>query len=165
MPETAKPTYFQNHMPGNVCFGCGNDNPDGLQIKSYWVGQEAHCQWQPEEHHHGWANLLNGGVLATIIDCHCMGTAMADAHRKENRPLGSEPEYRYATGSLSIRYIKPTYNDSPVLLKATVTEQKGKKTVMRCDVYSKDEHTATAEVVAIRVFDGSQSKAENPFKS
>ena len=41
--------YFQDSMPGNVCFGCGNDNHDGLQIKSFWEGEEAVCIWQSEE--------------------------------------------------------------------------------------------------------------------
>ena len=36
-----QPQYFQDFMPGNVCFGCGRDNHFGLQISSYWEGEEA----------------------------------------------------------------------------------------------------------------------------
>lgn len=155
--------YFQDHMPENVCFGCGN-NAEGLQIKSYWEGDESICIWKSEEKYHGWANLLNGGVLATLVDCHCMGTAMAQAYKEEERDLDSEPVYRYATGTLSVKYLKPTPNDHPVELRAKVTEVKGRKTIMECKVYSGETLTAEADVVAIRVYDSSQAGGSNPFK-
>ena len=34
MPENS--TYFQDHMPENVCFGCGIHNEEGLHVKSEW---------------------------------------------------------------------------------------------------------------------------------
>jgi len=93
-----------------------------------------------------------------------MGTAMADAYKKEGRGLNSEPEYRYATGTLSVKYLKPTPN-TQVELRTRVIEVKGRKTVMKCDFYSdQGEKTAEADVVAIRVFDGSEGK-ESVFKS
>ena len=126
--------YFQDHMPENVCYGCGN-NREGLHVKSFWDGEVAVCEWTSEEKYCGWSNLMNGGVMATLIDCHCMGTAMADAYRREERALNTNPEYRYATGTLSVKYLKPTPN-TKVTLKARVLEVKGKKTVMACDFYS-----------------------------
>lgn len=164
MPSIADDRYFQNHMPENVCFGCGVHNPDGLQIKSWWEGTEAWCTWQPEEKYHGWADLLNGGIMATLIDCHCMGAAMAHAYQSEDRSLDSEPVYRYATGTLNIRYLKPTSTHHPVTLKACITEVKGKKTTLSCDIYSQGEKTAEATVVAIRVYDSSNNTENNPFK-
>lgn len=155
--------YFQLHMPENVCFGCGVNNPDGLHVKSYWEGDEAVCLWKSEEKYHGWANLLNGGVLATLIDCHCMGTAMADAYRREKRSLDSEPVYRYATGTLNVRYVKPTPN-TIVELRARIVEVKERKTVMKCTASVNGEITAEADVIAIRVYDSSTHQGENPFK-
>jgi acyl-coenzyme A thioesterase PaaI-like protein len=156
--------FFQDHMPENVCFGCGH-NHDGLNIKSYWDGDEAVLHWESKEMYHGWSDLMNGGIMATLIDCHCMGTAMAHAYRSENRHLDSEPVYRYATGTLSIKYLKPTPN-SKVELRARIVEVKGRKTVLKCDFLSDSgEKTAEAEVVAIRVFDSSQAEGSNPFKS
>jgi acyl-coenzyme A thioesterase PaaI-like protein len=156
--------YFQDHMPENVCFGCGH-NHEGLQIKSYWEGDVAVLRWRSEDKYHGWSDLMNGGIMATLIDCHCMGTAMADAYRRENRNLDSEPVYRYATGTLSIKYLKPTPN-TEVELRAHVVEVKGRKTVLKCEFISdQGELTAEADVVAIRVFDSSQAEGNNPFKS
>ncbi|WP_456460456.1 PaaI family thioesterase [Reichenbachiella sp.] len=157
--------YFQNHMPENVCFGCGINNDQGLHIKSYWEGDESVCQWQSEEHYHGWSDLMNGGIMATLIDCHCMGTAMAHAYKEEGRTLDTMPEYRYATGTLNVKYLRPTSNKHPVELRARVTEVKGRKTVMHCDFFCQGEKTAEAEVIGIRVFDSSQAEDGNVFKS
>lgn len=157
--------YFQDVMPGNVCFGCGNDNHDGLKIKSYWQGDESVCFWNSKEKYHGWSNLMNGGIIASIIDCHCMGTAMAHAYREENRPLNSLPEYRYATGTISVKYMTSTSNNHQVELRARVIKVKGKKTVLKCDLFSQGIKTVEAEVTAIRVFDSSKKEENNKFKS
>ena len=150
--------YFQDHMPGNICYGCGQDNHFGLKIKSYWEGDESICIWNSEEKYQGWKNILNGGVQATLIDCHCMCTAMAYAYRQEDRGLDSKPEYKYATGTMTIKYLKPTPNNKPIELRALVLEQKGKKTTVQCDVYVDGLKTAEANVIAIRVFDSSKEK-------
>ncbi len=160
-----KKDFFQDHMPENVCFGCGSHHPDGLQIKSFWDGEESVCIWQPEEKYHGWSNLLNGGIMATLIDCHCMGTAMADAYKRENRNLDSEPIYRYATGKLEIKYLKPTSTKIPVELRTRISNVKDRKTSMHCDFFQEGIKTAEAEVIGIRVYDSSNESENNPFKS
>ncbi len=159
-----KSEFFQDYMPENVCFGCGIHNPEGLQIKSYWEDNDSVCKWMSEERYHGWANVINGGILATLIDCHCMGTAMADAYKRESRSLASYPIYRYATGTLNIKYLKPTPNDKIIELRAKVIEVKGRKTVINCNVLVENVTTAEARVVAIRVYDSSQDSGDNPFK-
>ena len=162
MTAESETIYFQDYMPGNVCFGCGKENPQGLHIQSFWEGEDSVCEWTSEERYHGWVKIMNGGILATLIDCHCMGTAMAAAYREEARSLDSEPYYRYATASIKVDYLKPTLNDRPVTLRAQVVEMKGRKTRLTCQIYSGDEMTARAEVVAVRVFEGAEEEG-NPF--
>jgi len=164
MAKPADRVYFQDYMPGNVCFGCGNHNHHGLQIKSWWEEDVALCLWTSQESYLGWPNLLNGGILATLIDCHCMGTAMAFAYKQEDRALDSLPEYRYATGTLNIKYLKPTPNDQVIELRARVTEVKNRKTTLLCEVIVNGIKTAEAEVIAIRVYDSSQPRSENVFQ-
>lgn len=161
--HTSPSPFFQDHMPGNVCFGCGQDNPDGLHIHSFWDGDTAICHWTPEKKYWGWVNVMNGGIIATLIDCHCMGTALAEAYRSENRSLDTEPVYRYATGTLNVKYLKPTPGDKELEIKARVIEVKGRKTTLEAEVWSGDLLTATAEVIALRVVDTSQSTEGNPF--
>ena len=155
--------FFQDHMPGNVCFGCGNDNPEGLHIKSFWEGEESVCIWESRERYHGWPKLMNGGIMATVIDCHCMCTAMAHAYKLEDRSLDSLPEYRYATGTLNIRYLLPTRNDMPVELRAKVISVDRRKTTLHCELISDGQVTAKAEVIAIRVFSSDDQNTDNKF--
>ena len=150
--------YFQDHMPGNICFGCGRENHDGLKINSYWEGEESVCIWHSKDKYQGWKGVLHGGILASIIDCHTMCTAMAEVYKREGRGLESFPIYRYATGTLTVKYLKPTPNDIPVELRATVEMIKGKKVVIKCKAWSEGALTAEAEVIAIRVYDSSEER-------
>ena len=145
--------YFQDYMPGKICFGCGTANDKGLHIRSYWDGDVARCDWKPHSHHQGWAGLTCGGIIASLVDCHCIATAMATAVKNEGRALESEPHYLFATGSLNITYLKPTPNDSTMRLEAQVTRIKNeKKYSVACDVFVGDEKTAQAEVIALLVY-------------
>ena len=154
--------YFQDYMPENSCFGCGA-NPEGLRIQSYWEGKEALCYWQAEAKHQGWKGILNGGILATVIDCHCMCTAMAAAYAAENRALDTQPVYRYATGTMTIRYLRPVRYHLPICLRATVEEVKLRKTTLSCEVFSEDRIVAKAQVIAIRVYDSSEIVEDSLF--
>ncbi|MBT5506682.1 MAG: PaaI family thioesterase [Cyclobacteriaceae bacterium] len=156
--------YFQDHMPGNVCFGCGAEHQEGLQIKSFWEGSTAICHWQPEEKYRGWPRLLNGGVMATLIDCHCMGTAMAYAYQQEDRDFDSTPFYRYATGGLKIKYLKPTPTKDMITLRAQVIEHHRRKITMSCTLESSGRITVEAEVIAIQVYDSSKNNETNQFE-
>lgn len=147
-----KEDAFQDHMVEKHCWGCGILNERGLQIRSYWSGDEAVCTWQPEGWHKaGPGHILNGGIIATIIDCHCICTAIAHAYRNEGRAMDSEPSIWYATASLQVRYLRPTPIDQPVVLRARITESKGKKTIVTCSLVSKEGECAHGEVVAVGV--------------
>lgn len=145
--------YFQDYLPGTDCFGCGNTNEHGLKIKSYWDGDIAKCEWQPAKFHVGWGKLTCGGIIATIVDCHCIATAMATAYRNENRSLESEPKYLFATGSINIRYLQPAAIDKPLELRAHVTQIKNdKKYTLACEVYVDNEKIADSQVIALLVY-------------
>jgi acyl-coenzyme A thioesterase PaaI-like protein len=94
---------------------------------------------------------LNGGILATVIDCHGVCTAIAAAYEAENRPIGSEPPLWYVTGSLSVDYLLPTPIGEPLELRARVREVKGRKSLVEVEATSGDKRVAEATVLAIRV--------------
>ncbi|KKK55838.1 hypothetical protein LCGC14_3070560, partial [marine sediment metagenome] len=48
------------------CWGCGRNNENGLQIKSYWTGEEAVCTWKPQKYHLAFPGILNGGIIAAF---------------------------------------------------------------------------------------------------
>lgn len=145
---------FQDQIPDNLCYGCGPSNHHGLRIKSYWDGIEAVCSFQPERHHSaGPPQFLNGGIIATLVDCHSVCTAIAYAYRMENRSIGSAPRIWCVTANLNITYLRPTPLGSPVSLRARVTAAGPKKTLLQCSLYSNSDECARAEVVAVRVPD------------
>jgi len=150
--DTIDALAFQEQLSGNHCWGCGSLNAYGLQIKSHWSGHEAVCTWDPKPYHTaGPKHVLNGGIIATVIDCHCICTAIAAAYRAEGRKIGMEPTIWYATGSLQVTYRRPTPADRPVLLRARIEESKQRKTVLTCALFAGGEECARAEVVAVRV--------------
>lgn len=144
---------LQDQWPewGRQCFGCGRDNEQGLQLKSYWEGDETVAVWQPQPHHLAFPGALCGGIIATLIDCHATNTANAAAYKAEGLDIGGQPLKGYVTGSLSVRYLKPTPVNKPVTLRARVKEIKGRKIIVTCSLLSGDIVCATGEVVAIKV--------------
>ena len=145
--------YFQDHMPENVCFGCGTANPDGLQIKSAWEGELSVCHYEPREVHHGFPGLLCGGVLATLIDCHAMCTSLAILCKEAGRPLEEITNFGAITGGLSIRYQAPTPTGDDVKLTAELVARKGRKLELLCTSHIGGVQTASAEVTIIEMDD------------
>jgi acyl-coenzyme A thioesterase PaaI-like protein len=94
---------------------------------------------------------LNGGIIATLIDCHSVCTAIASAYRAENRPIGSDPHIWCVTANLNVTYLRPTPLDLPVTLRARVAEAGPKKTLVQCALYSNADECARGEVLAVRV--------------
>lgn len=151
MTATASPA-IQDQIPDNHCWGCGALNPQGLHIKSYWEGDGAVCTFQPAPYHvAGPPHVLNGGIIAALIDCHSICTAFADAYRAAGRPLGSDPLLWHVTGSLRIDYLAPAPIAEPVVLRAHVHEVKGRKRLVTCVLSSAGVDRARAEVVAVNV--------------
>lgn len=143
---------IQDQLEGNLCFGCGPLNRGGLQIKSYYRDSESLCTFLPKrEHAAGPPHVLNGGILATVIDCHAVCTAIAAAYESENRPIGSEPPLWYVTGSLAVDYLLPTPIDEPLLLRARVRESQGRKSWVEIGATSSNGEVAQATVLAVRV--------------
>ena len=149
MPRTA--FQDEDYLKGNLCWVCGKDNPYGFHLKSYWDGEESVCTWQPKAHHtSAWQHVLYGGMIASLIDCHCGCTAIAAANRG-NTSEADTPTYWYASVFLKVDFLQPTPVDKPVTLRARVTEFKERKAVVTCSVYSDGEECARGEVIAVRV--------------
>lgn len=145
---------FQDYFPRLDCFGCGPANRQGLQIKSYWSldQHETVCFFDPAEHHSsGIPDVLHGGILASVIDCHAIWTAIADAYKREGRPMGGEPMIGYVTGDLHVRFKKRTPLNDLVLVTARVARVDGRKTYLTCEAHSGEEIRAEGSVIAIRI--------------
>ena len=143
--------YIQDLWPeeGTYCWGCGKNNKHGLQLKSYWQdNDEVVATWEPQEHHLAFRGVLNGGIIATLIDCHCTGTANAAAHKAAKDP---DQDFMHVTAGLSVRYLRPTPLGRPVTLRARVIEMDEKRIKVSCDLLSDDVTCATGEVLTVQV--------------
>jgi acyl-coenzyme A thioesterase PaaI-like protein len=143
---------LQDLLPGNGCWGCGPDNPGGLHVKSYLEGDESVCRFQPSPHHvAGPPHVVNGGIIAAVIDCHTVVTAIADAYRLAGREVGTGPQLWAVTAKLQVEYLAPVPIDQPMELRARVRERRGRKRVIECTLRSGGRECARAEVLAVEV--------------
>src|SRR5574341_1225744 len=143
---------FQDSGSVAHCHGCGPDNERGLRIKSRWDGEEAVCEWRPEPHHCGGSrDIVNGGISATLIDCHSLNLAIAQAYKSEGRSIGSDPRIGYVTASLQVSYQRPTPIDRTLTLRAKIVKTEGRKSWVSCTLSAAGRVCATGEVLGIRV--------------
>ena len=149
MNERAFQDYYPDHL--SHCYGCGRLNEHGLRIKSYWEGEETLCTFEPKPYHIAIPGWVYGGLIASLIDCHCTGTAAAFAYRTEGREMGTEPYLRFVTGSLNVNYLRPTLLGVPLEVRAYAKEVKGRKIVVDARVLVQGEVCVRGEVVAVRI--------------
>ena len=141
---------LQDSIPGH-CFGCGPLNSEGLQIKSFWLGDEVVCAWRAQPKHIGYPGILYGGVIASVVDCHCIWTAMAYAHRQAGEEAGSLSAHKFVTAALSLQYRKPVHIENAIELRARVVDFGERKAVVQCTVHSANVLVVEAEVVVVRM--------------
>jgi acyl-coenzyme A thioesterase PaaI-like protein len=144
---------FQDYYPDewSYCYGCGRLNEQGLQIKSYWDGEETVAIFQPRPYHIAIPGYVYGGLIASLIDCHGTGTAAAAAYRQAGREMGTEPPFRFVTASLHVDYLRPTPLGVPLEVRGRVKEIKGRKVVVEATVSAEGQVCARGEVVAVQV--------------
>ena len=147
---------FQDCYSDDVshCYGCGRLNEAGLQLKSYWDGEETVAVFNPRSEHTAIPGYVYGGLIASLIDCHGTGTAAAVSARKEGfNPTGGESFPRFVTASLQVDYLKPTPIGVPLEIRAVVEEAKPRKVVSAISVLVNGILCAKGRVVAVKMPD------------
>ena len=76
----------ETYAPKGRCFGCGPANDKGLRIRSFATDDtaDAHvvCDFTPELHHEAFENVLNGGIIGAVLDCHMNWTTIYHLMKK-----------------------------------------------------------------------------------
>jgi uncharacterized protein (TIGR00369 family) len=134
-----------------VCYGCGRLNTHGLHVRTILRGDEGVAEFTPRPEHTGVSGFVYGGLLASLIDCHAIGTAAAVAERTAGRAVGDAPAPRYVTAALHVDFLRPTPHGPPLSLRARVVEATERKAVVEVDVAASGETTVTGRVVAVRI--------------
>ncbi len=135
------------------CYGCGRLNELGLQIKSYWDGDETVCVFQPRPYHTAIPGYVYGGLIASLIDCHSTGSAAAAAYRAAGRSMDTLPAFRFLTASLHVDYLRPTPIDTLLEVRSSIKEIKGRKIVVSSMLFARGDLCAKGEVVAVQMPD------------
>jgi len=144
---------FQDYYPDelNYCYGCGRLNEHGLQLKTYWDGDETVSVYTPKSYHTAIPGYVYGGLIASLIDCHGTGTAAAAAYRAENREMDTEPAFRFVTASLHVDYLNPTPLGIPLEIRGKVKEIKGRKVIVETTLSANGKIYVRGQVIAVQM--------------
>jgi acyl-coenzyme A thioesterase PaaI-like protein len=145
---------FQDYYPDAFahCFGCGRLNKDGLQIKSYWDGEESVCHYTPKTFYTGgFPGYVYGGFIASLMDCHGAATASAAKLRAEGFSLNDRPISRFVSASLKVDYLKPTPMGPVLEIRGRVKEIKGRKVTVSVTLSAEGEIRAKGEVLLVQI--------------
>jgi acyl-coenzyme A thioesterase PaaI-like protein len=111
-----------------------------LRLESFPQGDEVVLDWTPEPRHEAIHGFINGGVIATLFDCHMAWTAaweIAGAGETAARlPLT-------VTAHIGVNYLSPTPSDHPLQIRARVTEATERKASAAAELSSAGEIRAT----------------------
>jgi acyl-coenzyme A thioesterase PaaI-like protein len=146
-------TAIQDLYPDDFahCYGCGRNNSEGHQLKSFVEGDEVIAHFTPSPSHVAVPGFVYGGLLASLVDCHAMATAAAAAELAAGRRIGEGEVERYVTAALRVDYLKPTPLGGELEIRGQVTEQTENKAVVSLTVSASGSVTVRAEAVAVRM--------------
>ena len=106
-------------FPSLRCFGCGPANERGLQLKSYREGDLIVASFTPWPEHDNGIGFLNGGIIATLLDCHSAAAVFATAEDNGWERLGGST-FSFITAGITVEYLRPAPLGEAVELKARV---------------------------------------------
>ena len=95
--------------------------------------------------------FVYGGLIASLIDCHCTGTAAAAAYRAQGRAMDTMPAIRFVTASLHVDYLAPTPIDAQLEIRGSIIEVTPKKVIIEASVMAGGTLCAKGKVVAVHL--------------
>jgi acyl-coenzyme A thioesterase PaaI-like protein len=145
---------FQDYYPDDYshCYGCGRLNEHGLHIKSYWDGNESVCRFLPKEYYSGGRkDILYGGLIASLIDCHGAGTAAAAKLKEQGIEIKKGELPRFVTASLKVDYLAPAPINTEIELRAKIKEIAGRKVFVEVNLRAMQKVCAKGECLFIQL--------------
>jgi acyl-coenzyme A thioesterase PaaI-like protein len=150
---------FQDCYPEELshCYGCGKNNNDGHQLKSYWQNMDEGdllasttiAHFTPADIFTAIPGFVYGGMTASLIDCHGTGSASAMAYLAQKREMGSSPALRFVTGALNIRYLAPTPQGVELELIGRFSQVKERKIIVDITLSANNVICSKGQVIAV----------------
>ncbi len=97
-------------QPLGHCFGCGELNPIGLQLRPAYDGERVSASFTPGLNHQGWHNVTHGGILYSVLDEITAYVVLCSGYS-----FG-------VTAKSAVRFRKPSVTDQPLLAIAWPTK-------------------------------------------
>ena len=140
----------EKYAPENVCWGCGPANAAGLHLRSFPNNGEIVAEWKSEKKYEAFEGVLNGGIIGTLLDCHCNWTAAYHLMKRANvdRPPCT------VTAEYKIKLLRPTPTSGPVTLSAEVVESADDRATVEGTLSAGGKICATCRGVFVAVTEG-----------
>lgn len=100
-------------LQGHHCFACGTDNPIGLNMQFYRLGDMVCSDITLERNHEGWENMAHGGIISTLLDEVMSWTVL---YFKKTFLV---------TRKMEIKYIKPVPLSIPLTARGKILDEPG----------------------------------------
>ena len=144
---------FQDRYPDEFahCFGCGRLNAEGYHLRSFWDGESTVARFVPRPYHTAVPGFVNGGLLASLVDCHATGTSAAAAARAKGTDSDAGPLPRFVTASLQVEFLRPTPLGPELVVRGRATSVAGRKVVVDATVSAGEELTVRGTVVCVEL--------------
>ena len=150
MSEEDSLSLQERYAPNNACWGCGPANPDGLHIRSFPKNNEVVAEWKPEKKYEAFPGVLNGGVIGTLLDCHCNWTA---AFALMNRS-GADHAPCTVTAEYAIKLLRPAPTSDSVFLSAKVVDLMDDRAIVEGTLSAGGKACATCRGIFVAVKEG-----------
>lgn len=115
---TVRLSIQESLYPELTCFGCGHANPDGFHLRSYREGDLTVAEFTARPEHDNGFGFLNGGIIATVLDCHGAAVVMWEAAQREWHAAPGAP-VPFITAGFEVRFLRPTPLGPTVRLTAS----------------------------------------------
>ena len=130
-------------------------------MRTIWQGDSTIARFTPRPEHVALPGFVYGGLIASLIDCHGVGTAAVSVERAAGREIGDAPAPRYVTASLHVDFVKPTPHGPDLELVGRATEIAGRKVTVDVEVKADGVVTARGRVIAVSLPDAMRTAARS----
>ena len=105
-------------LPGNACFGCGQENEHGLGVSVYRDPADPNRilgEFRPRDHMIGFPGVTHGGAIYTALDCMATWSGM----------LLRKTKAIWILRSATMKYHRPAFQGKAISLSATIENASG----------------------------------------
>ena len=129
---------------GNLCFGCGADNPHGLKLTFHGDPEsgEAWTEFLPPQFLEGGANMMHGGFISLLLD------------EVSSKVLSMQGK-RGVTRNLEVSFEKPVNLSGPIRLEAKLLDHDGRKHFIEARLLNPDGDVLARSKSLLLVFNQS----------